>query len=223
MTERRESARERVRRLRQEREAQEAAEVTVVEKDDNVITMPVRRTPSDRVNVPPPGSKKGKRAASNKVSLGERWNQLRQRIDAGELTWEEFCEELDPEELARGRLKDSNGGFTGRPPTWVPRAFFLACQRQLQERFNEKLQARVLGAVEEYIELSRSVEDPATRERMLRYIMERVMGPVPKEVTVSTEKPWEVLVGKIARKARPNDGTVRSRYAHRGRASDEQS
>jgi hypothetical protein len=213
-----ESARERARHMRHEKQAQSNADVEVTVDDDNVFVMPARKESSDRVNVPPPASHKDKRPGNNRFTLGARWNEVRRRIDGGELTWEEFCDELDPEELVRGRLKDSRGGFTGRPPTWVPRAFFLACQRQLQERFNQKLQDRVLGAVEEYIELSRTVDDPAIRERMLRYIMERVMGPVPKEVTVSTEKPWEVLVTKIASRATPaTEGS--SPYAHRRRRS----
>jgi hypothetical protein len=214
-----ESARERVRRIRQEREAHAAGTVEVTLGDETFV-MPARKQRSDRVNIPPPGDRYGKRGGNSKVTIGERWQEVRRRVDQGEMTWEEFCDDLDPEELVRGRLKDSRGGFCGKPPSWVPRAFFLACQRQLQERFNEKLQARVLDAVDEYIELSSTVQDPATRERMLRYIMERVMGPVPKEVTVSTEKPWEVLVTKIASRATPAiDGA--SPYAHRRRRSSE--
>lgn len=148
------------------------------------------------------------------MMMGRRWQEVVDRIRANEYTWDEFCEALSPEELARGQLKDDRGRFTGRPPEFVPRAFLLQCQREIFRRFNEKMQSRVLAATDEYLELSKAVEDPNTREKMLRYIMERVMGPVPKEVVVSTEKPYEGLLAKVASRSRDIE-QGEDRYASR--------
>lgn len=130
------------------------------------------------------------------VELGQRWSQIVLEVQAGEYTWEDFVSTLSAEELARGQLKNRNGRFGGRPPKLVPRAFYLQCVRELKRRFDEKMQERILTATDELIELSR--EDgglrPQDRAKVLQYLIERVMGPIPKEVTIKTEQPWEDLV-----------------------------
>jgi hypothetical protein len=99
---------------------------------------------------------------------------------------------------------DDQGGFRGRPPEFVPRQFLLTCQREIYRRFNEKMQERLLGATDELIDLSRSGHmEPKDRAKVLTYLIERVMGPVPKEVVVTTEKPYEGLLANIVSKSRP--------------------
>lgn len=130
------------------------------------------------------------------VQLGQRWSQIVRDVEAGEYTWDDFVQTLSAEELARGQLKNRDGRFGGRPPKLVPRAFYLQCVREIKRRFDEKMQVRLLEATDELIELSR--EDgglkPADRAKVLQYLIERVMGPVPKEVTIKAEQPWEDLV-----------------------------
>lgn len=156
------------------------------------------------------------------ATLGGTWSEIVDRIRDGEYTWDQFVQALTPEELARGQLMDKNGGFGGRPPEFVPRAFFLQCQREIHRRFNEKMQERLLSATDELIELSREgVMDPKDRAKTLIYLMERVVGPVPKEVIVSTEKPYEGLFAKIASGARPAQEGERSRYANRRRDTED--
>jgi hypothetical protein len=162
--------------------------------------------------VPLSGKAKGEERRRRAPSLGARWSEVADNIKQGLYTWDDFVQQLTPEELARGQLMDSKGRFTGRPPEWVPRAFLLECQREIYRRFNEKMQERLLGATEEYIDLSRMVDDPNVREKMLRYLIERVMGPVPKEVVVTQEKPWEVIVTDIVSEA-PAD--AEHGYEHR--------
>lgn len=170
--------------------------------------------------VPEPGRKiQDPRPGGTRVQVGKRWTEVKARIEAGEYTWDEFVSELEPEELARGQLHDKDGGWRGRPPQWVPRAFFTACQRELKRRFDEKLQERVLSAVDEYVGLSRTTPDDNTREKMLRYLMERVFGPIPKEVVVTAEKPWEGAFSKILRPAPEEKGE--SRYANRDKPAPE--
>jgi hypothetical protein len=134
-----------------------------------------------------------------RITLGKRWTQVVQEIRKGEYTWQEFCDGLDPEELARAQLKDSKGGWMGRPPAFVPREFHLQCQRELRRRFDEKMQLRLLKATDEYIRMSRKVEDAALREKMLRYIMERVMGPIPRTIEVSTAPKHEGFLAAVIR------------------------
>lgn len=155
-----------------------------------------------------------------KATLGSRWGEIVSRIREGEYTWEDFCEGLTPEELARGQLMDRNGRFGGKPPEFVPRAFFLHCQKEIYRRFNEKMQERLLSATDELIELSREGGMEAKdRAKVLTYLIERVMGPVPKEVVVTTEKPYEGLFAKIAGSARPVEGEG-TRYDRRRGGSD---
>lgn len=180
---------------------------TEVDEDERAAKVPTRKETAGR----------RRRAAT----LGSRWSEIVDRVRAGEYTWEEFCSSLSPEELARGQLKDDRGGFAGKPPEFVPRAFLLACQREIYNRFNEKMQDRLLSATDELIELSRVGHmEPKDRAKILTYLIERVMGPVPKEVVVSTEKPYEGLLAKIVSKARPAEPGD-DRYATRRKGSDD--
>ena len=99
---------------------------------------------------------------------------------------------------------DHRGMFKGRPPAMVPREFHVQCQRELRRRFNEKMQTRLLAATDEYIEMSRHVDDPKLREQMLRYVMERTVGPIPKTVEISTTPKHEGFLAAVIR----SDGVV---------------
>ena len=133
-----------------------------------------------------------------KIRLGKRWSQIVTEVKRGDYTWRQFAEGLTAEELARGQLRDSNGGFTGRPPSIVPREFHLACFRELKRRFDEQFQSHVLDIAKEYVALAQDKEIPAKdRARMMQYAMERVFGSIPKEVTVKQDAPWESVVTTV--------------------------
>lgn len=148
------------------------------------------------------------------VRIGRRWTEINERVRAGEYTWPEFVAQLDPEELVRGQLRDSNGEFMGRPPTFIPRAFFLACVQEIKRRFDEKMQERLLTAADELIELSKPTSGmkPKDRADVLKYLIERVVGPVPKTVELSQDEPWKIIIGDIVADA-PHD--VPEPYADR--------
>jgi hypothetical protein len=160
------------------------------------------------------------------MRLGKRWSQIITEVKAGQYTWDEFAEELDPEELARAQLKDRDGTFKGRPPSLVPRQFQLACVREIQRRFNEKVQTRLLDAVDELIDLSKIGRmDGKDRAKILVYLIERVMGPVPKTVHVTADEPWQGLLTQGLLRPReegvPASPPPRSdRYAKRRRRLD---
>ena len=133
-----------------------------------------------------------------KVKLGKRWSEIMFAIKAGEYTWAEFCEGPSEEELARGQLRDSAGGFTGRPPSLVPREFHLACTREQKRRFEEIFGSEVLGLAREYVKLAKDNQIPAKdRAKLLQYAMERIFGGIPKDVRVSQEAPWEQMVVNV--------------------------
>lgn len=149
--------------------------------------------------VPPGGGRRGAggdKRLQRKVTLGQRWSQIVNEVEAGEYTWDDFARTLSADELVRGHLKDKNGRFTGPPPKLLPRAFLLQCQREIKRRFDEKMQDRLLEATDELIALSKANGGLQAKDRakLLQYLIERVMGPVPKVVSVSAEKPWEDLV-----------------------------
>lgn len=133
-----------------------------------------------------------------RVLVGKRWSQIIQEVREGVYTWEEFAESLDPEELARGKLRDGQGGFRGRPPTLVPAAFHQACTRELQKRFSEEMRANLLKAAEELIKIGMN-DDVETRDRIkvLTYVIERVMGKIPEKVEVKAADPWETIISEI--------------------------
>lgn len=155
------------------------------------------------------------------VHLGRRWTQIYTEVESGEYTWDEFVEGLDAEELVRGQLKDYRGGFSGRPPSLVPRAFHLACQRELKRRFDEKVQDRLLDATDELIQLSKMNGglQPKDRAKVLMYLMERVMGPIPKQVNVTTDAGIEGFFAGVLRKA-PADAEVEQPYTARRSAEE---
>jgi len=177
-----------------------------------------------RVEDPNDPDKQPDRRARHRVQLGKRWSQILEEVKDGQYTWAEFAESLDPEELARGQLKDKNGGFGGRPPALVPRAFHDACMKELHRRFNEKMQGRLLGAVDDLISLSSNGKmDGKDQAKTLIYIIERVMGPVPKTVEVRQEQPWQMTVQGLLRPAvdgEPQPRATKDRYAKRRRAVD---
>lgn len=136
---------------------------------------------------------------NGKYRLGKRWTQIIQEVADGQYTWDEFVEELSPEELARGQLKDRNDRFQGRPPALVPRHFQQACLKEIHRRFNEKIQERLLDAVDEMINLSRAGGGMESKDRakLLIYLTERVMGPIPKQVVIQgADEPWQGMMTK---------------------------
>lgn len=126
--------------------------------------------------------------AGKRLPPNSRWAQL---ID-GRLK----IEDLDDEELARGELRNSAGRFTGRQPTWIPKQFVQAMQRQIISRAAERWHSNLLQAQAQLIALGMDPKvDSAVRYRALTYVIERSMGKIPDKIEMSaTIKPYEELL-----------------------------
>jgi hypothetical protein len=154
--------------------------------------------PKEAVGARQPPGKRDRTRTSITIALGDRWSRIVTDIRKGEYTWREFVEDLDDQELARAQLKDSEGEFRGRPPNFVPREFVLACQREMRRRFEEIFSQSVLEVAEQYVQLAQDTSIPAKdRAKLMQYAMERIFGPVPKEIKVTQEQPWEQVVANV--------------------------
>lgn len=162
----------------------------------------------------PPGKTGAPNRTAMKINLGDRWARIVADVKAGEYTWQEFVDGLDEEELARGQLRADDGTFVGRPPTFVPREFLLAAQREQKRRFEEIFGSEVLGIAQEYVKLAKDTSiPPKERAKMMQYAMERIFGGIPKEFKVSQEQPWEAMVVNVAADTGDMPEHLKRRYA----------
>jgi len=107
-------------------------------------------------------------------------------------------EDLDTEELAKGRLKDKNGKFTGRPPRLLPRQILDAMRSEHHKRVNSILEE----SLSDMVKIMRGVAmdktaDPAVRLRAAIYIYERFMGKLPDRIEVNKNEKVDAIIGKI--------------------------
>jgi hypothetical protein len=144
-----------------------------------------------------------------------------QAVKDGEYSWQEFVESLDDKEVARCQLMDSQGGFTGRPPSFVPREFALAAARELKRRFEQIFKDEVTDIAHKYVELAQDESIPAKdRAKMMQYAMERIFGGIPKEIFISQEAPWESVVTTVVAEAEQEASPI-DRYAGREQGNDD--
>lgn len=130
--------------------------------------------------------------------LGKRWSEIIQNVKDGEHTWEEFVEALAPEELARGQLKDVNGNFSGRPPSFVPRAFHDACVRELLARGKVLYKENYVKAIQAMTQIATSqTAKESDRIKAAQFVIERLEGKVPDRVEISAADPWQQIISGI--------------------------
>lgn len=116
------------------------------------------------------------------------------------MTLEEFVQQLTPEELVRGKLRDKNGNFTGRPPSWVPAEFHRACIRELMRRGKEMWQLNYLEAITAMTEIAKGAVPgvkPGDRLKAAQFVVERLEGKTPEIVLVGHDEPWQVVIDDI--------------------------
>lgn len=109
------------------------------------------------------------------------------------LNGEISVEDLDTEELQKGRFRDKNGAFTGRPPMLIPREFHEAVVRELIERGNTTLRDNLEASLEVITKMAMNPKTPA-RERLAaaQYVVERTMGKIPeKQIVQAQVAKWE--------------------------------
>ena len=126
----------------------------------------------------------------SRVQYSGRWKQLIE----GEID----VEDLDTEELARCKLRDRNGKFTGRPPKFVPRQLVDAIQSEHHKRINAALEESLSDTVKTMRGIMRDPEaDPATRLRAAIYVYERFMGKTPDRIEVAKGDKVDAVVDRI--------------------------
>lgn len=107
-------------------------------------------------------------------------------------------EDLDTEELAKGRLKDKNGNFTGRPPKFLPRQLVDAIRAEHHKRINAALEESLSDTVKTMRAIMNDKrEDGATRLRAAIYVYERFMGKTPDRIEVKKGDRVDDVVSKI--------------------------
>lgn len=113
-------------------------------------------------------------------------------VQKGLIPWED----LDDEELGKGKLRDKNGGWTGRGPNLLPRTMIPEITRRLKDRYDAKLRENLSAAQQVFFDVMMdSTASPADRLRAAAYMQERLIGKVPDKVEVVAEvKPWEGMV-----------------------------
>lgn len=143
---------------------------------------------------------------------------------AGEIT----AEDLDEEELVKGKFRGADGTFRGRGSELIPRKFHEACVRELRHRIMEKFQGQSMGAVDTIFDVmengegaSETIEDGrggriTTKEGTGRfiaakYVVERVIGPIPQRTeTSSTLTIWQgaIEAGDLIVDVQEEDATI---------------
>lgn len=106
---------------------------------------------------------------------------------------------LDDEELARCQLKDKDGHFRGKPPTYLPRSLVLKMQREYFKRGDDLFAKSYVTAVESLVRtMTDPMVDDAVRLKAAIYVVERVRGKTPESVIITAEDaPWQRLLSKI--------------------------
>lgn len=150
------------------------------------------------VEIPLPGTKEADRRKSKRVRTGKRWTQIIQAVADGDYTWDEFVSSLHPRELARGQLFDSRGGFSGRPPSLVPRAFHDACIKELMKRGKVLYQENYIQAIQAMTAIAQNTAaKDADRIKAAQFVIERLEGKAVERVEIASAAPWQEFVGGV--------------------------
>lgn len=138
----------------------------------------------------------------------EEWERATYTLASGEVivrSWDNVnkglipVEELDDEELAREKLRDKNGKFSGRAHEIVPRAIRKRIQTELFRRLQLTIQEQSFDYIANLQDIASDTSaSPTERMKASTYLLERVIGKVPEKVEVTAEvKPWEGIVTGI--------------------------
>jgi hypothetical protein len=126
-------------------------------------------------------------------------------------------EELDDEEIARGQLRDKNGGFSATAPAMIPTSLKDQMMKELFKRGDQIMRDSYLAALTTLQDISvGSAYEPADRIKASTYLIERLAGKTPDVVVHTQDKPWEVVMSGIA------GGSRAASRAARGIADEEE-
>jgi len=153
-----------------------------------------------------------------KVRTARAWGRMLEMLEKTDMTMEEFVAGLTPEELVRGRLKDKDGGFKGRPPAWVPHEFHRACMRELMKRGKDLWSINYLVAIETMTSIAAGkVKGASARDRLsaAQFVIERLEGKTPDIIKIVDDSPWQMIIDDIVAQV-PDEQVEAARRARNG-------
>jgi hypothetical protein len=111
-------------------------------------------------------------------------------------------EEWDLEELARGKPRDKDGHFRGRPPKWITPALRSEAARRLKVEAQALLSGHIADAVKVIADLMMNSPDDKTRLDCAKFIIEHTVGKATAAVQVDLGGGVrELLAGAVVTRA----------------------
>lgn len=135
-----------------------------------------------------------KRLKANRPKKEPKYKSRWQQLMDGDLT----VEELDDEEIKKGRCKDRDGQFRGRPPKEFPRALHDALHNEFMRRTEASFKPLVELATQALVEITQNRRAAApARVQAANILLERGAGKVTDKVMaeVITKKFEENIEG----------------------------
>lgn len=92
--------------------------------------------------------------------------------------------EWDLEELARGRPRDKDGHFRGRPPIWITPALRSEAARRLKVEAMSYLSGHVDDAIKVLVDLMKNSPDEKIQMDAAKFVIEHVIGKATAKVDI---------------------------------------
>lgn len=151
-----------------------------------------------------PDSEKRRPRRKQNVRLTDRYQQL---LD-GVIT----IDDLDEEEILRGKLRNANGSFGGPIPRVIPWTMHEALRSTMEKRMQRKMAEALPDVIDSLIRVAKYSRSGAARVQAAEVIMNRVFGKVPDKAEVHTTVTarWEDAAkgGRIFVDLEPEAGDV---------------
>lgn len=169
----------------------------------------VKAGPDPKEDDDRPRNSKGKLLTARQVRSRAR----RQLYKGGKVSDEDFevwagkpIDDWDLEELARGRTRDANGGFKGRPPAFMPRAVMERIQGRYKLLLKGQLDQQAttaLGVIENLLR-NNDVDDKgkplvpaATKLDAAKWLVEHVVGKPVQPTTTDVSVKLQGILGAV--------------------------
>jgi hypothetical protein len=108
-------------------------------------------------------------------------------------------EELDDEELLRGRKRDVEGGWRGSNPRAIPADYHRRAMKELFRRAELQLQVHLPAATKALTNIATGDDVDTAQQRMAaQWVIERVMGKTPDKVEITKADPWADAIEGVA-------------------------
>lgn len=113
-----------------------------------------------------------------------------------EILYQKPLDQWDNEELARGRPRNADGGFQGRPPSWITPTLVKEAKRRLLNETFGKMAGHVDLAIQTVVKLITSEEvdekgkpivDARTKLAASTFILEHVIGKPENRLEITSD------------------------------------